>query len=74
MKKILASAVYICSVPVGFLLRISGRNRYKVNINKKAESYRCRPDKVEISAQKNESGIQKSDDDADCPDTMYPMW
>lgn len=74
MKKILALFVYICTVPVGFLLRLSDRNRYKVNINKKAESYRCKPDNVEISSQKNESRIQKSDDDIECPDTMYPMW
>lgn len=74
MKKILASFVYICSIPVGLLIRISGKNRYKVNINKKVESYRCKPDDMEISSQKNESRIQKSDDDIDCPDTMYPMW
>jgi hypothetical protein len=74
MKKILALFVYLCSVPVGLLLKISGRNRYKGKIDKKMKSYRCTPDKVTISSHKSDSRIQQSDDDVDCPDTIYPMW
>ncbi|MFA4823698.1 MAG: hypothetical protein WC593_00920 [Methanoregula sp.] len=74
MNKILAIFVYIYSIPKGFLLRISGRNRCKVTIDKNAETYRCKPDNVNISSQKSKSDNQKKDDEPDCPDTMYPMW
>lgn len=74
MNKILASFIFACSVPFGFLLKILNRNRYKITIDKNMGSYRCKPDNIEIASQKNKSRDQKSDDDADCPDTLYPMW
>lgn len=74
MNKISALFVYICSIPKGLLLRISGKNRCKITIDKNVETYRCKPDKVSISSHKSTSDNKKNDDETDCPDTMYPMW
>lgn len=74
MNKIRALFAFICSIPKGLLMRVSGRNRYKINFDPDAESYRCKPDNVAIHTQSNKRGVQKTDDDVDCPDTMYPMW
>jgi hypothetical protein len=73
LKKILAISVYICYIPVGISLRILERNRCKLNMDKKKKSYRCKPDKIKFSSQKLGT-FDKTDDDSECPDTLYPMW
>ncbi|MDO8873749.1 MAG: hypothetical protein Q7V05_13625 [Methanoregula sp.] len=74
MNKNLALFVYLWNIPKGLLLRLSGKNRCKVTLDKNTETYRCKPDNVNISSQKSKSDIPKNDDEPDCPDTMYPMW
>lgn len=74
MKKNVAMIIYTCNIPVGFLSRLFRRNRFKRNIDRIVKTYRCEPDTIRFASQDHISGTQKFDEDADCPDTLYPMW